>query len=104
MELMLRQDWPASFRRRVVGGVLDFSPGVPVTVTDQQLMELLPDIGNALFEVERDPKGRPRMVESDAVAQLKMAAAEDRQRQAAEKAAKAAAAVAGGKEPKGAKK
>ncbi len=68
-ELMLRPDWPSDFRRLVQSGdgqkPLVFTRGTPVTVTDDELLQLLPDIGVVVFEVARDEKGRPRFVESE---------------------------------------
>lgn len=67
-ELMLKPRWPGNFRRTIlVGGeskVIEFHPGDPVEVTDEEFAALAPDIGVAVFEVERDEKGRPRYVES----------------------------------------
>lgn len=67
-ELMLRPGWPGSFRRTVGAGkkarLLKFPPGQPVSVTEAEMKALQPDIGVALFKVERDEKDRPRFVES----------------------------------------
>lgn len=73
-ELMLRPDWPGGrFQRSIVhrkgkkteaGRVLVFTSGVAVDVTDDEFKALAADIGKALFEIERDPKNRPRFVET----------------------------------------
>ena len=66
-ELMLRPGWPNTFRRRVGGKnprLIEFLPTVPVKVSEAEFKMLKADIGLALFEVERDEKGRPRFMES----------------------------------------
>lgn len=67
-ELMLKPDWPGTFRRSVGSGkksrTLVFERNKPVEVTAADLQALRADIGLALFEVERDEKGRPRFVET----------------------------------------
>ena len=79
-EVMLRPNWPGNFTRTIterktiasgkkktlVEEVLRrvvFAPGQPVEVTDRELAALKPDLGKAIFEVERDAKGRPRLLE-----------------------------------------
>lgn len=67
MELMLRPGWPKSFRRTITVGrktrVLVFHENQPVEVSAAEAKALEADIGTAIFEVERDAKGRPRFVE-----------------------------------------
>lgn len=67
-ELMLRPGWPGGFRRTVGSGkksrAIGFQPGQPVKVTDDEFKQLTPDVGVAVFEVERDEKDRPRFVET----------------------------------------
>lgn len=67
-ELMLRPDHPGQFRRTVQVGskrrVIVFEKNVPVEVKDAEFTALKPDIGNVLFEIERDEKNRPRFVEA----------------------------------------
>lgn len=67
-EIMLKPNWPGSFRRTVGTGeqakVLNFKAGEPVEVTADELKALKGDLGVALFEIERDEKGRPRFIES----------------------------------------
>lgn len=76
--VMIRPNWPGKrFQRTIrtyVGAgkkralnserVVQFLAGCPVEVSDDELEALQPDIGVALFECERDEKGRPRLVES----------------------------------------
>lgn len=67
-EVMLRPGWPGTFRRTVKAGrksrLLVFEPNAPVEVSPEEFRGLAGDLGLALFEVERDEKGRPRCVES----------------------------------------
>lgn len=73
-QVMLRPNWAAGhFNRTVSLGdpkspekkLLTFNKSTPTEVTDDEFLALLPDIGKALFEVERDEKSRIRYVESD---------------------------------------
>lgn len=66
---MLKPGWPGTaFRRTVKAGkkskLLTFPPGLPVQVTADEFLALRPEIGIAIFEVERDEKDRPRFVET----------------------------------------
>ena len=71
-ELMLKPGWPAAFRRTVVTGkkgkevsrLIVFRPRTPVEVSEAEFKALSNDIGEAIFEVERDEKNRPRFIES----------------------------------------
>lgn len=67
-EFMLRPGWPGTFRRTVINGkksrVVVFAPSVPVELTDAEAKQLGTDLGNAVFEVMRDEKNRPRFVEA----------------------------------------
>lgn len=67
-EFMLRPGWPGAFRRTVSNGkksrVVVFAPSVPVELTDTEAKQLGTDLGNAVFEVIRDEKNRPRFVEA----------------------------------------
>jgi len=67
-EVMLKPSWPGIFHRTVGTGEqakrLEFAPGEPVEVTDEEFKALKPDVGVCLFEVQRDEKGRPRAVDS----------------------------------------
>ena len=69
--LMLRPDWPNTFRRTVRTGRkpkrLEFRKGEPVQVTDAEFLAMAEDVGLAVFEVEFDDKQRPRYIERDAV-------------------------------------
>lgn len=66
-EVMLKPGWPWQFHRTVAVGdtkkILEFSPGEPVEVTDEEFAGLSKDIGICLFEIERDEKGRARAIE-----------------------------------------
>lgn len=70
--LMLRPNWPSGrFSRTVTIGKrkpkrLTFLSNTPVEVTTEERRELEPDIGNAIFDVELDDKGRARFVEVEA--------------------------------------
>lgn len=70
-ELMLKPGWPGSFRRSVGEGKkarkLVFLPNQPVEVKPAELSELNADLGVAIFEIERDEKGRPRFIETEAI-------------------------------------
>lgn len=70
-ELMLKPGWPRSLRRTLGAGkkarVIEFRAGEPVDVSAAELAALKPDIGVALYEVDRDEKGRPRFVETVAI-------------------------------------
>lgn len=70
-ELMLKRDWPSTFRRTVASGkktqVLTFAPGEPVEVDARQIEALRPDIGVCLVPVERDAKGKIRTITDDVV-------------------------------------
>lgn len=67
--VMLKGNWPGNFRRSVrdeqgkVLKVLEFTPGVPVEVNDEELAAITPDIGVCIVHVQCDDKGRPRIVE-----------------------------------------
>ena len=69
-ELMVRPGRANAFRRTVKLGksktpkLLVFPIDQPVTVTDAEYLELAPEIGIVLFEIERDEKGRIRYVEA----------------------------------------
>ena len=67
-ELMLKPGWPNTFRRSIGEGkkarTLVFKPNQPVDVKPSEIKDLGQDIGVALFEIERDEKGRPRFVET----------------------------------------
>lgn len=69
--VMLKRSWPGNFRRTITvkgrGGketkrVLEFSPGVPVDLTAEEVEAMMPDIGTALQPVELDEKARPRII------------------------------------------
>lgn len=68
--VMLRRDWPRSFRRTVcetkrgklVDRVIEFDPGVPVDLTANEVESLRSDIGVSLMPVELDEKARPRVI------------------------------------------
>jgi hypothetical protein len=67
MFLMLKKNWPGTFQRTIRGQdgvalrVVEFSPGVPVEITDQTEIDVLSkDVGPALLEVKVDKKGLPR--------------------------------------------
>lgn len=66
----MRPDWPATFRRTVESGkkgerkTLAFEPNTPKQISDEEFLALSQDVGVALFEIERDAKGRPRYVEA----------------------------------------
>lgn len=70
-ELMLKPGWPGSFRRSVGEGkksrTLVFLPNDPVEVKASEVDDLKADIGAAIFEVERDEKGRVRFIETGVV-------------------------------------
>lgn len=57
--VMLRNNWPGNFRR----AGLEFKPGVPEGLSDEQLEAVKKDLGNALVEVELDGIGRPRVID-----------------------------------------
>ena len=65
-EVMLKRDWPNTFRRTVRTGktpqVLTFKPGEPVELNAKQIEALKADIGVCLMPVERDAKGKPRLI------------------------------------------
>lgn len=67
-ELMLKPGWPGTFHRTVKTDkgerLLTFSPNLPVQVTADEMKLLAPDIGLAIWPIERDDKKRPRFVES----------------------------------------
>ena len=69
-EVMLRPDWPRPFRRTIKLGkkgvhtTLIFEPNKPQRLTDEEFLAVAADVGVAIFEVERDAKGRPRYVEA----------------------------------------
>ena len=72
-EVMVRPNWPsAKFYRTVAVGKkgksrrIEFSKHEPTEVTDEEFSQLSGDIGNALFEVARDEKGRVRLLEPQA--------------------------------------
>jgi len=62
--------WPGNFRRvmRDEEGnavkTLTFTPGVPVNVSDDEYVYLMPDIGPALVDVEMDGQ-RPRVATAE---------------------------------------
>lgn len=71
---MLRPNWPGGqFQRTVDVGtkkkpdkhVLLFNKEAPTEVSDEEYFLLESDLGNAIFDVERDEKGRPRYVEKE---------------------------------------
>ena len=68
-ELMLKPNWPGTFRRTITVGKksrrLEFAKNVPVEVTPAELKALGPDVGVSIFAIERDEKNRPRFVEED---------------------------------------
>lgn len=65
-EVMLRPEWPNSFRRTIVSGKkttrLSFVTGVPVELNASQIEALKSDIGVALIPCERDNKGKVRLI------------------------------------------
>lgn len=67
-KLMLNPKWPGAFRRTVSVGkktrLIVFKKDQPVDVSDAELKQLEPEIGNAIFEIELDEKGRPRFLEA----------------------------------------
>lgn len=73
--VMLKRDWPGNFRRTITEKVrgkdvkrtLEFSPGVPVELTNAEIKAVLPDIGIALLPVELDEKARPRVITDDVI-------------------------------------
>ncbi len=71
--VMLRSNWPNTFRRTVTlkgqKQTLEFRPGVPVDLTPVEISALQPDIGIALMPVEFDEKARPRVITEDVVAE-----------------------------------
>ena len=77
-EVMLRPDWPASFRRTVRVGkkgepkTLIFLPNTPTQLSDDEFLAIAQDVGVAVFEIERDAKGRPRYVEASIGSRSKM--------------------------------
>lgn len=68
-EVMLRPSWPGGrfartvFTKKGKTRRIDFKHGEPVKLTDDEYLALVGDIGRALFDVERDEKGRPRLLE-----------------------------------------
>lgn len=68
-EVMLRRDWPNTFRRTIVSGKkttrLAFVSGQPVELNAAQIEALKADIGVALIPCERDKKGKCRMITDD---------------------------------------
>lgn len=71
----LKGNWPGNFRRSVrhdhdsgeqvltggdVVGVLDFSPGQEVTLSEEEYQAVAADIGLALEHIDLDEKNRPR--------------------------------------------
>ena len=66
---MLKGNWPGNFCRTVrneKGGVvkvLEFQPGIPVDLPDEDFDAVKNDIGKSLVPVELDEKGRPRQVD-----------------------------------------
>lgn len=73
-EVMLRPSWPGGrFTRTVLTKKgktrrIEFVKGDPVKLSDDEYLSLVGDIGRALFDVERDEKGRPRLLEPATVA------------------------------------
>lgn len=67
-EFMLRPGWPGTFRRTISNGkkarVVEFASAVPVELTESEAKQLGTDLGNAVFEIMRDEKNRPRFVEA----------------------------------------
>ena len=71
--VMLKRNWPGNFRRTITIGkkgketkkVLEFSPGVPVELTAQEVDALRSDIGPALQPIEFDEKARPRVISDE---------------------------------------
>jgi hypothetical protein len=76
-ELVLKPTWPSSSFRRTVVVKRDkakkpseyktfvFSKSEPVTVTGFEFELLKADVGNSLFEIERDEKGRIRHLDPE---------------------------------------
>ena len=68
-EVMLRPGWPGGrFSRNVTtkkgkARRVDFVANEPVKLTDDEYLSIASDIGVALYDVERDAKGRPRLME-----------------------------------------
>lgn len=68
-EVMLRPGWPGGrFVRNVTtkkgkARRVEFSANEPVKLTDDEYLSIAADIGVALYDVERDAKGRPRLME-----------------------------------------
>lgn len=75
--VMLKKNWPGNFRRTITIGkkgketkkVLEFSPGVPVELTAQEVEAVRADIGIALQPIEFDEKARPRVITDEVVAE-----------------------------------
>lgn len=68
-ELMLKPGWPGTFRRTVtVEGkeprTIEFGANLPVEVSKEEMELLAPEIGVAIWPIERDDKKRPRYVEA----------------------------------------
>lgn len=68
MHVMLKKTWPGNFRRTVRDAegqprrVLEFAPGAPVELTEEEAAAVADDIGPALVPVMLDEKQRPRVL------------------------------------------
>ena len=80
-EVMLRNNWPGTFRRTVTirnkSKQLEFQPGVPVELSSEICKALLPDIGVALMPIERDERNKPRVISMDDIDNTGDESAED---------------------------
>ena len=65
-EVMLKRDWPSTFRRTVRNvkkpNMLEFNPGEPVELNAKELEAVKADIGVCLMPCERDAKGKARII------------------------------------------
>lgn len=65
-EVMLKRDWPGTFRRTVRNAkkpyLMAFEPGQPVELNAKELEAVKADIGVCLMPVERDAKGKARII------------------------------------------
>lgn len=72
-QVMLKRDWPGSFRRTVTTKIkgrdftkaLEFSPGVAVELTVAEVEAVRGDIGVSLLPIDMDAKNRPRIISDD---------------------------------------
>lgn len=85
MLVMLRSDWGGPFRRSetdeknkpIAGGRrLEFQPGVPLDVADEDLPLIADCLGKNVHAVELDGKGRPRIADPSAPKPKRKPAAE----------------------------